>query len=149
MWKEFKEFALKGNMLDLAIGVVIGGAFGKIVSSMVNDLIMPLVSLLTGNVDFTNWFVALDGVAYKTLEEAKEAGAVTLNYGNFLTVVVDFLIVAFALFLIVKQINRARAARKAPHGEVPVEPATRVCPFCQSEISVKAVKCPYCTSDLK
>lgn len=148
VWKEFKEFALKGNVIDLAIGVVIGGAFGKIVSSMVNDLIMPLVSLFTGRMDFTNWFVALDGVAYKTLEEAKEAGAATLNYGNFLTVVVDFLIIAFALFLIVKQINRARAKKAAP-AEVPAEPTAKVCPFCQSEISVKAVKCPHCTSDLK
>ncbi len=154
MWKEFKEFAAKGNVLDLAVGVIIGGAFGKIVTSLVNDLIMPLVSSLTGKIDFTNMFYVLGGGYYATLEEAKAAGAVTFNYGNFITAVVDFLIIAFVLFLVVKQVNRIRAlgaAVPAPAASAPAEPApptTKTCPFCRSEISIKAIRCPNCTSNL-
>lgn len=148
MWKEFKEFAVKGNVVDLAVGVIIGGAFGKIVTSLVNDLIMPLIAQLTGKVDFSNMFIALDGNTYQTLEEAKAVGAATLNYGNFITAVVDFVIIAFALFLIVKQVNRVRAlASPAAEGE-PAAPTTKICRFCQSEISIKAIKCPHCTADL-
>ena len=150
MWKEFREFAMKGNVVDLAIGVVIGGAFSKIVTSLVNDLIMPLVSLLTGKVDFSNLFFALDGNIYQTLEEAKAAGAATLNYGSFITTIVDFVIIAFALFITVKQVNKLRSiAVPAPATEEPAPPTTNTCPFCQSEISIKAVKCPHCTSDLE
>lgn len=149
MWKEFKEFAVKGNVLDLAVGVVIGGAFGKIVASLVNDLIMPLVSSLTGKIDFTNMFYALDGSYYRTLEDAKAAGAVTFNYGNFITAVVDFVIIAFALFLVVRQANKMRTLKApAPAPAVVAPPTTKVCPFCQSEVSVKAIRCPNCTSDL-
>ncbi|MGI6621236.1 MAG: large conductance mechanosensitive channel protein MscL [Bacillota bacterium] len=150
MWKEFKEFAMKGNVIDLAIGVVIGGAFGKIVTSLVNDFIMPLVSLVTGKVDFSNLFVALDGNTYQTLEEARAVGAATLNYGSFITAVVDFVIIAFALFIVVKQMNRLREiAAPAPVPGEPAPPTTKTCPFCQSEVHVKAVKCPHCTSDLQ
>ncbi|HHY18048.1 MAG TPA: large conductance mechanosensitive channel protein MscL [Firmicutes bacterium] len=148
MWKEFKEFAAKGNVVDLAIGVIIGGAFGKIVTSLVNDLIMPLISQITGKVDFTNMFLALDGNHYPTLEEAKAVGAATLNYGNFITAIVDFLIIAFSLFLIVRQVNRVRAITSPAVAAKPAVPTTKICPFCQSEIPIKAVKCAYCTADL-
>ena len=148
MWKEFKEFAVKGNVVDLAVGVIIGGAFGKIVTSLVNDLIMPLIAQLTGKVDFSNMFIALDGNTYQTLEEAKAVGAATLNYGNFITSVVDFIIIAFALFLIVKQVNRVRALASPAAEEKPTAPTTKTCRFCQSEVSIRAIKCPHCTADL-
>lgn len=142
MLKEFKEFALKGNVMDLAVGVIIGAAFGKIVSSLVNDLIMPLLSLITGKIDFTNLFVALDGKVYETIDKAKEAGVATLNYGLFITSIIDFLIIAFSIFIIIKQINRFMP-KKAP-----VEVTTKTCPFCQSSINNKAIRCPQCTSEL-
>ena len=109
MLKEFKEFALKGNIMDMAIGVIIGGAFGKIVTSLVNDLIMPAISLVTGKMDFTNLFVSLNGETYATLEEAKAAGAATLNYGNFITTIIDFLIIAFSIFLVINQLGKVKA----------------------------------------
>ncbi len=143
MLKEFKEFAMKGNVLDMAVGIIIGAAFGKIVSSFVNDLLMPPIGRLTGKVDFSNLFLDLSGKGYISLAEAKAAGAATLNYGLFINTILDFLIVAFAVFLLVKQVNRMRAK------EVPPPPAaTRDCPFCISAIPVKATRCPHCTSQL-
>lgn len=142
MWKEFKEFAIKGNMLDLAVGIVIGGAFGKIISSLVNDIIMPLVGFLLGNIDFSNLFITLGNVKYKTLEEAHAAGAATLNYGLFINNIIDFLIVAFSIFIVVKQINRFKKAEQVP----PV--TTKKCQYCFSEIPIEAKRCPHCTSIL-
>jgi len=143
MFKEFKEFAMKGSVLDLAVGVVIGAAFGKITSSFVTDVLMPPLSLLLGSVNFSNLFITLSGETFATLEEAKKAGAVTLNYGQFIGTVIDFLFIAFAVFILVKQVNRMR--RPAPAPEV----TTKDCPFCTSAIPLKAIRCPQCTSDLK
>jgi large conductance mechanosensitive channel len=140
--KEFKEFAMKGNVVDLATGVIIGGAFGKIVTSLVNDIIMPLISLATGKLDFSNLFISLDGSHYATFEEAKNAGAATLNYGAFITNIIDFLIIAFSIFIIIKQLNRFK---REP---VPATPTTKSCPFCQSLIHIEAKRCPNCTSDI-
>lgn len=144
MLKEFKNFAVKGNVVDMAVGVVIGGAFGKIVTSLVNDLIMPLIGTLTGGMDFTNKFVSLDGNSYLTLAEAQEAGAATLNYGTFITSIIDFLIIAFSIFIVIKQLNKLKKK------EVVVEaaPTTKTCPFCITEISIDATRCPHCTSVL-
>lgn len=147
MLKEFKEFISKGSVMDLAIGVIIGGAFSKIVSSLVDDIIMPLVGLLLGGADISNYFVTLDGGKYATLAEAQEAGAATLNYGLFLNRIIDFLIIAFVLFLIIKAINKARALTKKPEAEA--APTTKVCPYCKSTIDINATKCPNCTSELK
>jgi large conductance mechanosensitive channel len=143
MFKEFKEFAVKGNVLDMAVGIIIGAAFGKIVTSFVNDILMPPIGLLLGRVDFTNMYLSLTGQHYNSLKEAKDAGAATLNYGVFLNTVLDFLLVAFAVFLMVRQINRLRRA-----GEVPPPPATKECPYCISAIPIKATKCAHCTSAL-
>ena len=143
MWKEFKEFAMKGNMIDLAVGVVIGGAFGKVITSFVNDIITPLISPLTGRVDFTNLFISLNGVRYSTQEEAKKAGAATFNYGAFVTSLIDFFIVAFAIFLFVHRLNRLRKTVSAP------VPDTKKCPFCLSKIAKEASRCPHCTSHLE
>lgn len=143
MIKEFKEFAVKGNMLDLAVGVIIGGAFGKIVTSLTNDIIMPPIGLLLGKMDFSNLFVTLTpGKSFETVKQAKEAGAATLNYGLFINTCIDFLIVAFAVFLLVKQINRLRSAPEPP------PPNTKDCPFCCSKIPIPASRCPQCTSEL-
>ena len=142
--KEFKEFAFRGNMLDMAIGVMIGGAIANIVSSIVNDLIMPLIGLLTGGFDMNNLFVSLDGNSYATLAAAQEAGAATLNYGTFLTYVVDFLIMAFCIFLVLKLIM----SLKRKKDEEP-EKESRKCPYCFSEIHDDATRCPHCTSELK
>lgn len=147
MLKEFKEFISKGSVMDLAIGVIIGGAFSKIVSSLVDDIIMPLVGLLLGGADISNYFVTLDGGKYATLAEAQEAGAATLNYGLFLNRIIDFLIIAFVLFLIIKSINKARALTKKPEAEA--APTTKVCPYCKSTIDINATRCPNCTSELK
>lgn len=145
MLKEFKEFALRGNVLDLAIGIVIGGAFGTIVSSFVADILMPPIGLLLGNADLSNLFLNLSGGRYETLTAAQEAGAVTINYGLFINSVVDFVIIAFALFLIVRQVNRLQ--RKGE--EAPAKPTTRKCPYCLSEIPIEATRCPHCTSQLE
>lgn len=145
MFKEFKEFAIKGNAFDLAVGVIIGAAFGSIVSSLVNDIIMPPIGLITGHVDFANLFVSLHG-HYQTIGAAKAAGAPTINYGLFLNNVVDFLIVAFVIFLVVRQISRMRKKEEAP---APVVQTKKVCPFCATEIPLQAIKCPACTSDLR
>lgn len=147
MLKEFKEFISKGSVMDLAVGVIIGGAFSKIVSSLVDDIIMPLIGLLLGGADISNYFVTLDGGKYATLAEAQEAGAATLNYGVFLNRIIDFLIIAFVLFLIIKSINKARALTKKPEAEA--APTTKVCPYCKSTIDINATRCPNCTSELK
>lgn len=143
MFKEFKEFAMRGNVLDLAIGVILGAAFGAIVNSAVNDVIMPPIGLLVGNVDFKDLFVPLKaGVSATSLAQAKAAGVPVLAYGQFLNTVLNFLIIAFVIFLIVKQVNRF----KKP---VDAAPSTKDCPFCASSIPAKAVRCPHCTSQLQ
>lgn len=144
MLKEFKEFALRGNVIDLAIGVIIGTAFGKIVTSLVNDILMPPIGLLLHNVDFSNLFINLGKVKYTTLAEAQAAGAATLNYGVFLNTLIDFIIVALVIFLLIRQVNRL-TAKPAPASE----PTTRECPYCITQVSVKATRCPNCTSELK
>jgi large conductance mechanosensitive channel len=146
MFKEFKEFAMKGNVMDLAVGVIIGAAFGKIVSSLINDVIMPVIGLLLGKVDFSNLFVSLSGGAYPTLIEAKKAGAPTLNYGLFVNALIDFLIIALVIFMMVKWVNKLR--RPAPVAAA-AAPTTKECPFCFTMIPVKAVRSPACTSQLK
>ncbi|HWP58064.1 MAG TPA: large conductance mechanosensitive channel protein MscL [Candidatus Acidoferrales bacterium] len=144
MLKEFKEFAMRGNVLDMAVGVVIGAAFGKIVASFVGDVLMPPIGLLLGKVDFSNLFIDLTGAGHATLAAAKAAGAATLNYGVFLNTVIDFLIVALAIFLLIRQVNRmARKEEAAP------APSTKDCPFCLSQIPLGAVRCAHCTSELK
>ncbi len=145
MLKEFKEFAMRGNVIDLAIGVIIGGAFGKIISSFVADVLMPPISLLLGKVNFADMFITLSGEKFTTLEAAKAAGAVTLNYGAFISTVIDFLIVAFVIFLVIKQINKM----KPKPAVVPAEPTAKDCPYCFTAIPIKATRCPHCTSELK
>ncbi len=149
MFKEFKEFAVKGNVIDMAVGIVIGAAFGLIVKSLVDDLIMPPVGLLLGKVDFANLFVVLkDGTQagpYATVADAKAAGAVTLSYGAFINTIINFLIVAFAMFLVVKQINRLKR-KSEPAAAAPA--TTRKCPYCLSDIPLEARKCAHCTSDV-
>ena len=142
---EFKEFAVKGNVLDMAIGVIIGGAFGKIVSSLLADVLMPPIGLLMGNVDFSSLFVSLNGQSYPSLVAAKAAGAPTLNYGVFLNSVLDFVIVAFVVFMVIKQINRLKRQAPAP---APAAPTTKACPECLSTIPIKASRCAHCTSEL-
>lgn len=141
MFKEFKEFAMRGNVMDLAIGIVIGAAFGKIVTSFVNDILMPPIGLLLGRVDFANLFIDLSGKGYQTLELAKAAGAPTINYGMFFNTIIDFIIVAFAIFLVVRQLNKLKP-------KVDEVPTTRECTYCLSKIPLKATKCPHCTSEL-
>ena len=143
MLKEFKEFAMRGNVLDLAIGVIIGAAFGKIVSSFVADVLMPPIGKLMGGVDFSNLFIVLGSGHYDTLKAAKDAGAATLNYGVFINAVIDFLIVAFAVFLVVKAVNRAM-----PKPAPAPAPATKECPYCLSAVPPKATRCAFCTSSL-
>ena len=150
MWGEFKEFAVKGNVVDMAVGIIIGSAFGTIVKSLVSDVIMPPIGLLLGNVDFSEIFIVLKkGVTagpYMTLADAQKAGAVTLNLGVFINTVISFIIVAFAVFFLVKGINRLK--RKEEVKPVEATPDTKECPYCASMVSIKAKKCPYCTSDL-
>ena len=145
MLKEFKEFAMKGNVLDMAIGVIIGGAFGKIVTSMVSDILMPPIGLLMGKVDFTSLFINLSGQSQPSLAAAKAAGAPTVNIGVFLQAIFDFVIVTFVIFLLVKQVNRLKRQPEAP----PAIPTTKDCPYCLSSIPIKAMRCGHCTSDLK
>ena len=147
MLKEFKEFISKGSVMDLAVGVIIGGAFAKIVSSLVDDIIMPIVGLILGGADISNYFVTLDGGKYATLAQAQEAGAATLNYGLFITQIINFLIIAFVIFLMVKAVNKARSLTKKP--EVEAAPTSKVCPYCKSTIDINATRCPNCTSELK
>lgn len=146
---EFKTFIMRGNVLDLAVGVIIGGVFQKIITSMVNDIIMPLITLITGGIDFKQWFIALDGGTYATLEEAQAASAATLNYGVFITEVINFLIMAFVIFIIVRTVNKISAAAKPAVEEAPAEPTTKKCPHCCSEIAIEATRCPNCTSVLE
>ena len=142
MLKEFKEFAIKGNVIDMAVGIVIGAGFGKIVSSFVSDILMPPVGLLVGKMDFSNMFISLSGKEYPSLKAAKDAGAATINYGIFLNTLLDFMIVAFAIFLLVRLVNRWRAAPP------PADPTTKECPFCVMTIPLMATRCGHCTSDL-
>ena len=147
---EFKEFIARGNVVDMAVGVIIGGAFKAIIDSLVKDVIMPVISLATGGIDFNNWFVALDGNTYATLAEAQEAGAATLNYGTFLNVILNFLIMAVVVFVMVKTINTMREKAKKKEEPAPAPaPTTRVCPFCKTEISIEATRCPHCTSEVE
>ena len=143
---EFKTFIMRGNVIDLAVGVIIGGAFQAIVNSLVNDIIMPLVGLITKG-SFENLFVALDGKEYDTLAAAQEAGANVLSYGVFISAIINFIIMAFVIFLIVKSINKLNEKVKKPVEEA--APTTKVCPFCKSEIAIEATKCPHCTSALE
>jgi large conductance mechanosensitive channel len=142
MFNEFKKFAMRGNVVDLAIGVIIGAAFGKIISSLVSDILMPPLGLILGKVDFSSLFVNISGKSYGSLAEAKAAGAATINYGLFLNSVVDFLIVAFVIFLVVQQINRWNKPAPAPAA------TTKDCPYCATAIPIKAMRCPNCTSQL-
>jgi len=139
---EFRDFAMRGNMLDMAIGIIVGAAFGRVVSSFVSDVLMPPISLFMGKSDFSARFINLSGHAYATLAEAKAAGAATLNYGLFLNAVFDFLIVAFAVFMLIRQVNRLKGAAR------PTAETTKPCPFCCSTIAIKATRCPHCTSVL-
>ena len=145
MMKEFKEFVMRGNVLDMAVGIVIGAAFGKIVSSFVDDILMPLIGLLLGKVDFTNLFINLSDKPLASLAEAKAAGAPIIKYGVFINTVLDFLIVAFVIFLVVKQVN---AMKRQEVVAPPPAPATKECPFCASAIALKAKRCPQCTSEI-
>ncbi|HOX28897.1 MAG TPA: large conductance mechanosensitive channel protein MscL [bacterium] len=145
MIKEFREFIARGNVMDMAIGIIIGAAFGKIVASLVNDLVMPAIGLIAGKIDFSNLFIDLSGKHFKTLAAAKAAGAATINYGVFISTVLDFVIIAFVVFLMVKGINRMKRKQE----EAPAEPTTKDCPFCVSAIPIKAIRCPNCTADLK
>ena len=142
MFKEFKEFAMRGNVLDMAIGIIIGAAFGKIITSLVNDVLMPPIGLLLGKLDFANLYINLSGKSFASFAEAKAAGAATINYGMFVNTVIDFLIVAFVIFLLIKQVNKFKS-RPAT-----VEPTTKECPYCKSIIPIKAIRCPFCTSQL-
>ncbi len=144
MLKEFKEFAMKGNMVDMAIGIIIGAAFGRIVSSLVSDILMPPIGKAMGGVDFSNLFIDLSGGSYASLAAAKAAGAATVNYGIFVNALIDFVIVAFILFLVVKGMNALKRAEAAP----PPAPTTKECPHCASAIPLKATRCPACTSNL-
>jgi large conductance mechanosensitive channel len=144
--KEFREFALRGSVIDLAVGVIIGAAFGKIVSSLVNDIVMPPLGLLIGQVDFSDLYIDLTGGDYPSLAAAKEAGAATINYGLFINIVIEFLIVAFAIFLVIRQINRLKR-RFEKQAEAPT-PSEKSCSFCYTNIPLKAVRCPNCTSEL-
>jgi large conductance mechanosensitive channel len=144
MLKEFREFALRGNVLDLAIGIMIGAAFNSIVNSFVNDIIMPPIGLLLGNTDFSDLFINLSGGQYESLAAAEEAGAATINYGLFINTVLNFVIIALVLFLIVRQVNRMQREE-----EQPAEPTTKTCPECQTEIPIGATRCPHCTSRLE
>ena len=149
MFKEFREFAMRGNVVDMAVGIVIGASFGAIVNSFVADIIMPPVGILLGNVDFSGLFVILkEGKVpgpYGTLAAAKAAGAITLNYGVFINSIISFLIIAFSVFLLIRNINRFRRKEEAPAAA----PVTKECPYCLSAVPLKAVRCPHCTSELK
>ena len=139
MLKQFKEFAMKGNVIDMAVGIIIGGAFGKIVTSVVNDIIMPPLGLLLGKVDFSNLFINLSSQSYDSVADAKKAGAATINYGLFVNTVIDFVIVSFVIFLLIRQFNKLRT---------PAAATTKECPFCATMIPIKATKCGHCTSEL-
>lgn len=147
--QEFKAFISKGNVIDMAVGVIIGAAFKAIVDSLVKDIIMPLISGIVGGLDFSNWFIALDGNKYETLAAAQEAGAATLNYGSFITAVINFLIMAFVIFMMIKVMNALMDRRRKPAAAAPEAPQTKTCRFCKSEIAIDALRCPHCTSNLE
>jgi large conductance mechanosensitive channel len=142
MFKEFKEFAMRGNVLDMAVGIIIGAAFGRIITSLVNEVLMPPIGLVLGKVDFSSLFINLSGTAYPTLVEAKKAGASVIAYGAFLNTILDFIIVALVIFLLIKQVNRLKKPAPA------AAPITKDCPYCLSAIPVKATRCAHCTSQL-
>ncbi len=144
MLKEFRDFAMRGNVVDLAVGFIMGAAFGKIVTSLVNDILMPPIGLLLGKVDFSSLFINLSGQHFDTIAQAKAAGAATLNYGVFINTLINFIIVAFAVFLLVRQVNRMTAKFAPP----PAAPTTKECPYCISTIALKATRCPHCTATL-
>jgi large conductance mechanosensitive channel len=143
MLNEFKKFAMKGNVIDLAVGVIIGGAFGKVVTSLVNDVIMPPIGMLLGKINFSDLFINLSGTKYASLAEAKAAGAATINYGLFMNNIIDFLIVAFSIFIVIKQLDRFKKKEEA------APKATKECEYCYSSIPIKATRCPHCTSELE
>lgn len=145
MWKEFRDFILRGNVLDLAVAVIIGAAFGKIVDSLVNDVLMPPLGLLLGKVDFSNLFVDLSGTGYPSLAAAQQAGAPTINYGLFINNIINFLIIAAAIFFVIRLFNRLQIAKPAAPEAAPT---TKECPFCFTTIPLKAIRCPHCTSEL-
>lgn len=145
MLKEFKEFALRGNVIDLAVGIIIGAAFNGVVNSLVNDIIMPPIGMAIGGINFKDLFIALNGQQYRSLADAQAAGAPVIAYGQFINTVINFLIVAFVIFLLVRAINRMRKQRE---GARPEEPTTKTCPYCYSTIPIKATRCPECTSEL-
>ncbi len=153
MFKEFKKFIMRGNMLDLAVGMIIGTAFNAIVTSLVNDIFMPVLGCIIGDTDFSNLYAVLSNpnsiAKPATLAEAQELGLATLNYGKFITAIIHFLIMALIVFLIVKGMNKLADLTKKKEEEKPAEPTTAPCPYCQSEISLKATRCPHCTSELK
>ena len=149
MVKEFKKFAVKGNVLDMAIGVIIGGAFGKIVASLVSDIIMPLLTLITGKIKFENLFIALDGGTYETIEKAQEAGVSTINYGIFITAIIDFFIIALYIFFFITQMANIQKKLAKKHEEAPPAPTVKDCPFCKTSIHIDAIRCPNCTSELE
>jgi large conductance mechanosensitive channel len=140
--EEFRDFAVRGNMIDMAVGIIVGAAFGRVVTSFVSDVLMPPIGLFTGHTDFSNKFINLSGQTYASLAAAKAAGAATINYGVFLNTLFDFLIVAFAVFVLIRQVNRLKSEQKVP------APVVRDCPFCLSAVAVKATRCPHCTSVL-
>lgn len=148
--KELREFIMRGNVIDMAVGIIIGAAFGKIIDSLVKDIIMPPIGLLLGKVDFSNlyWQIAPHDVSYPTLQAAKDAGAVTMNYGAFINTVISFLIVAFAVFMLIKMMNKLQSA-VCKKEEAVEEATTKECPYCFTTINIKATKCPNCTADLK
>jgi large conductance mechanosensitive channel len=147
MWKEFKEFIKRGNVLDMAVGIIIGAAFGTVVKSLVDDIIMPPIGLLLGGVDFGNLFVTLGSSQYDSLAAAQEAGAATINYGLFINNIITFLIVAFAVFVLVRAVHRLQAREEEE--PAPAEPTTKKCPECLSEIPIEARRCAYCTTSLQ
>lgn len=142
MLDEFKAFVMRGNVVDMAVGVIIGGAFSKIVTSLVNDIVMPVITLITGKINFTDLMISLNGETYKTLAEAQEAGAPIIAYGNFIQLIVEFLLTAFVIFMVIKGINKLHKPAPAP------EVTTKICPYCKSEIHKDATKCPHCASQL-
>jgi len=147
--KEFQEFAVQGNMLDMAVGMIIGAAFKDLVSSLVNNIVMPVISIFTGKLDFSGLFIALDGNTYATIAEAQEVNAPTLNYGLFITGIINFIIMAFVVFMIVREINKLKKAFHHEQPAAPAEPTEKICPYCKSKIDIHATRCPHCTSELE
>ncbi len=148
-FSEFKTFIMRGNVIDLAVGVIIGAAFQAIIKSLVDDLVMPVISLATNGVDFANMFISLNGVEYETLQAAQDAGAAVFAYGNFINAVLNFLIMSFVIFVLVRTINKLRDKASKKQEVVEAAPTTKKCPFCKSEIDIEATKCPNCTSDVE